>query len=121
MPKKVMIVDDEPDVRISVRQILTMNGYTIIEGENGADCLEKLQTFTPDLLILDIMMPGLSGWDVAAKMKENKMWRDIPIVFLTAKGDDMSKGMGSIAAKDYIVKPFDLTDFKYRIEKLLRK
>ncbi|MFH1100534.1 MAG: response regulator [Methanobacteriota archaeon] len=121
MTKKVMIVDDEPDVRTSVGQILKINGYTIIEGENGADCLEKLQSHTPDLLILDIMMPGMSGWDVAAKMKENKKWRDIPIVFLTAKGDDMSIGMGSIAAKDYIVKPFDLMDFKHRIEKILKK
>ena len=121
MAKKVMIVDDEPDVRTSVSQILKVSGYTIIEGENGAECLLKLQQEIPDLLILDIMMPGMSGWDVAAKIKENQKWRDIPIVFLTAKGDDMSIGMGSIAAKDYIVKPFDIMDFKRRVEKLLKK
>ena len=116
-----MVVDDEPDVRTSVRQILKISGYSIIEGEDGTDCLKKLERVVPDLLILDIMMPGMSGWDVAAKIKSNTKWKDIPIVFLTAKGDDMSIGMGSIAAKEYIVKPFDITDLKRRVEKILKK
>ena len=121
MKKKIMVVDDEPDVRSSVGQIFTVSGYSVIEGENGADCLQKLQQIIPDLIILDLMMPGLSGWDVAAKIKENNQWKHIPIVFLTAKDDMMSIGMGKIAAVDYIVKPFDVLNLKRRVEKLLKK
>jgi two-component system sensor histidine kinase/response regulator len=73
----------------------------------------------PDLVLLDIMMPEVSGWDVAAKIKENPEWKEIPIVFLTAKGDTMSIGMGNLAAEDYIVKPFDVRDLKERIDKIL--
>lgn len=120
MKKKIMIIDDEPDVRVSIGQFLEISGYNVIEAENGLDCIQKLETETPDLFILDIMMPGMNGWDVAAKIKGNQKWKDIPIVFLTAKGDEMSIGMGNLAAADYIVKPFDLMDFKKRIEKVLQ-
>jgi len=65
------------------------------------------------------MMPDLSGWDVAAQLKENPKWNNIPIVFLTAKGDTMSVGMGGMASVDYIVKPFDVKDLITRIQKIL--
>jgi len=116
-----MVVDDESDVRISVGQILEISGYEIIEAENGIDCLKKLESETPDLVLLDIMMPGMSGWDVASKIKEKEEWKDIPIIFLTAKGDEMSIGMGSLASEDYIVKPFDIIDLKERVEKIIGK
>jgi DNA-binding response OmpR family regulator len=67
------------------------------------------------------MMPDVSGWDVAANIKENPDWRSIPIVFLTAKGDTMSIGMGGMASEDYIVKPFDIKDLIIRIQKILGK
>ena len=121
MPKKIMIVDDEEDIRISVGQILEVSGYEVIKAEDGNDCLEKLQNETPDLVVLDIMMPGMNGWDVAAKIKENPKLSEIPIVFLTAKGDDMSIGMGGLASEDYVVKPFDIIDLKNRIEQVLGK
>ena len=121
MPKKIMIVDDEEDIRISVGQILEVSGYEVIKAEDGNDCLEKLLIETPDLVVLDIMMPGMNGWDVAAKIKENPKWSEIPIVFLTAKGDDMSIGMGGLASEDYVVKPFDIIDLKNRIEQVLGK
>ena len=121
MTKKIMVVDDEQDVRLSVQQILEMSGYTVTQAENGRDCLVKLEKETPDLVVLDIMMPGMSGWDVAAKIKENPSWTNIPIVFLTAKGDEMSVGMGGLASVDYIVKPFDIMDLKQRIDKVLQK
>ncbi|MCX6664837.1 MAG: response regulator [Euryarchaeota archaeon] len=121
MTKKILVVDDEQDVRLSVQQILEMSGYMVTQAENGRDCLVKLEKETPDLVVLDIMMPGMSGWDVAAKIKENPSWTNIPIVFLTAKGDEMSVGMGGLASVDYIVKPFDIIDLKQRIDKVLQK
>jgi len=123
MSKKIMIVDDEPDILFTVGQMLEMSGYEVIKAENGKECIEKLSKSSelPNLLLLDIMMPEESGWDVAAKIKECKEWCDIPIIFLTAKGDTMSIGMGNLSAEDYIVKPFDIEDLKQRIGKILGK
>ena len=118
---KIMIVDDEEDIRVSVGQILEVSGYEVITAEDGQVCFESLQKTMPDLIILDIMMPGMSGWDVAAKIKSNPNWSNIPIVFLTAKGDEMSIGVGGLASEDYIVKPFDVGELKERVEKVLQK
>ena len=123
MSKKIMVVDDEPDILTTVGQMLEMSGYEVIRAIDGKECLKKLNesTTNPDLIVLDIMMPDVSGWDVAAKIKENPEWRNIPIVFLTAKGDTMSIGMGGMASEDYIVKPFDVKDLIIRIQKILGK
>lgn len=121
MSKKIMVVDDEPDILFTVGQMLEMSGYEVIKAADGKECLQKLNESTaiPDLILLDIMMPDVSGWDVAAKIKENPKWNSIPIVFLTAKGDTMSIGMGGMAAEDYIVKPFDVKDLIVRVNKIL--
>ena len=121
MCKKIVIVDDEEDIRISVGQIFEVSGYKVIRAEDGNDCLDKLERVSPDLVILDIMMPGMNGWDVAARLKENPKWNEIPIVFLTAKGDEMSIGMGSLASEEYIVKPFDIIKLKEKVEDILNK
>jgi DNA-binding response OmpR family regulator len=123
MGKTILVVDDEPDILLTVSQTLEMFGYNVIKAKDGVECITKLNDLdiTPDLVLLDIMMPDLSGWDVAAKIKENPSWENIPIVFLTAKGDTMSVGMGNLAAVDYIVKPFDVNDLKKRVEKILNK
>ena len=121
MSRKIMVVDDEPDILLTVGQMLEMSGYEVIKVADGKECLDKLEETAPDLVLLDIMMPEISGWDVAAKIKEDPKWADIPIVFLTAKGDTMSVGMGGLASEDYIVKPFDIKDLKDRIEKILNK
>lgn len=119
----IMVVDDEPDILLTVGQMLEMSGYQVIKAKDGVECINKLNELRtiPDLVLLDIMMPDLSGWDVAAKIKENPAWKEIQIVFLTAKGDTMSIGMGNLAAEDYIVKPFDIKDLKERIEKIIKK
>jgi len=121
MTKKIMVVDDEPDILFTVGQMLEMCGYEVIKAGNGEECLSKLGEVIPDLVLLDIMMPEISGWDVAAKIKENPQWKGIPIIFLTAKGDTMSIGMGNMASEDYITKPFDIDDLKTRVERILNK
>jgi DNA-binding response OmpR family regulator len=123
MPKKIMVIDDEPDILFTVGQMLEISGYEVIKAQDGETAIQKLNELQnkPDLILLDIMMPKLSGWDVAAKIKENPEWKSIPIVFLTAKGDTMSVGMGGLASEDYIIKPFDIQDLKVRVEKVLNK
>jgi len=122
MSKTILVVDDEPDILMSVSQTLEIFGYNIVKAKNGQECIEKLCEMknNPDLVLLDIMMPEISGWDIAAKIKDNPDWKKIPIVFLTAKGDTMSIGMGNLTAVDYIVKPFDIKDLKQRLEKILK-
>jgi DNA-binding response OmpR family regulator len=121
MPKKVLVVDDEEDIRISVSQILEIRGYQVIGAENGLECLKQLEQGLPDLVILDIMMPGMSGWDVAARMKEHEKWNMVPIVFLTAKGDDMSMGLGGLTSEEYIVKPFDVMKLMECVDRILQR
>ncbi|KYK23095.1 chemotaxis protein CheY [Thermoplasmatales archaeon SG8-52-4] len=121
MSKKIMVVDDEPDILTTVGQMLEMSGFEVIRAASGKECIKKLtqSSANPDLIVLDIMMPEVSGWDVAAKIKENPRWNKIPIVFLTAKGDVMSIGMGGMTSEDYIVKPFDIKDLIERVKKIL--
>ena len=123
MSKTILIVDDEPDILITISQMLKIKGYKVIEANDGKECLQILNKSNsiPDLILLDIMMPEISGWDVAAKIKEKPEWKNIPIVFLTAKGDTMSIGMGEMTSEDYIVKPFDINNLMIRIKKIMEK
>ena len=119
-----MIVDDEPDLVYTIQQFFEFGGkYEVIGANSGMECLEVLKNEKklPDLILLDIMMPEKSGWDVFAQLKEKTEWREIPIIFLTALTDEFSKGFGSISADDYIEKPYDLDELKKRIEKVLNK
>ncbi len=125
MVKTILVVDDYSDIIVSVKQVLedSTGEYRVIGAENGEICLQLLQQVTPlpDLILLDIMMPGMSGWDVAARIKQNERWREVPIVFLTAKGDDMSIGIGHLASEDYIVKPFDIMKLKDCVKRILQQ
>lgn len=120
MTKKILVVDDNPDLIYTVRAALReKRDYTISAASGGAECLAMLAEETPDLVLLDIMMPDMDGWDVAAKMKTDDELKDIPLIFLTAKTDELSKGMGSLTSEDYIEKPFEADDLVARIEKVL--
>ena len=124
MKKSILIVDDNPDVRFSVKLGLEDldASYAVITAESGDKCLEFLKNNQiPDIILLDIMMPRVDGWNVFAKVKEKLEWRNIPIIFLTAKTDDYSKGFGSISADDYVEKPFDIEDLKKRIDNILNR
>ncbi|HVQ00897.1 MAG TPA: response regulator [Candidatus Thermoplasmatota archaeon] len=120
MPKKILVVDDNEDIRTSVSQILEVHGYEVIGAENGIECLKHLERTIPDLVILDIMMPGMSGWDVAARIKAHEKWRVVPIVFFTAKGDEMSMGLGGLASENYIVKPFEVEELLECVDRILQ-
>ena len=121
--KKIMVVDDNPDMISTVKRGLEAlsAGYTIIEAETGKDCIELLEKGErPDLILLDIMMPKMDGWDTAAHIKSNQRWKNIPLVFLTAKTDNISTVIGKITSRDYIKKPFDLFDFRKRLDTILK-
>ena len=120
--KRIMIVDDEPDQIFTVKQILAdfNDEYEIISAESGMQCLDLLENNgIPDIILLDIMMSDMSGWEVYDKLKENPAWEKIPIIFLTARTDRIAKSAGNFLGDDYIEKPFDQEELKKRIDKLL--
>ncbi len=122
--KKIMIVDDKPDSIFSIKCGLEdfSEEYKVIGAESGRECFDLLKNGQmPDLIILDIMMPEMNGWDVFTKLKEKPEWREIPVVFLTAKTDLYSKGFGKMAAAEYIEKPCDIKNLEKRIDKVLKK
>ena len=124
MDKKILIVDDNDDIKFSIQFGLENLDPSIhvISVENGKKCLEYLhENKDTDLILLDIMMPGMNGWQVFKKIRDNEKWNDIPIMFLTAKTDNFSKAFGKIIADSYIEKPFEISDLKDKILDVLSK
>ena len=122
MKKKILVVDDNPDIILTIKMGLEelSEHYEVIGASDGNECIEYLNDHnTPDLILLDIMMPGLNGWDTAAEIKKHEGWKKIPIVFLSAKTDSYSKTFGGFVSKDYVTKPFELEDLYQRITNLL--
>lgn len=106
---KIMTVDDEPDIRFLVRRILEKAGYEVIEAGSGEECLEKLKKERPDLILLDIMMPGLNGWETLKKIRAKEEWKPIPVAMVTVKSilpEMQSKSMDIGELVDYVEKPF---------------
>lgn len=117
---KVLVVDDE----INITQILEFSigseGYEVLTAANGEEAIEKARREQPDLIILDIMMPKIDGYEACRILKSNPLTKNIPVVLLTAKGRDIDKRLGyEVGAVDYIVKPFSPNKLVDRIHELL--
>ena len=124
MIKKIMIVDDDPGVRYTVKNgIELLNGnYQVEPVESGIRCLDILKTGElPDLILLDVMMPEMSGWKTFDIIRNNELWKNIPIIFLTARTDEIAKNAGGFLAEDYIEKPAKIPELKNKIDKLINK
>ena len=125
MGKTILLVDDNENLRTTVKYLLDEMGYNTVLANDGKDCIKKLKdlakTKTPDLILLDIMMPSMDGWDTAAEIKKNLEWKDIPIIFLTAVDNPSGETFGKIIGDDYIEKPFDIDDLKQKISKILKR
>jgi len=122
MVKNIMIVDDNPDLLFSVKAGLEdINpDFKIIEANSAKNCLNMLKNNNiPDLILLDIMMPDMDGWEMFDCLKENENWKNIPVIFLTARTDKVAENAGKFLAEDYIEKPFEIEVLQDRIEKVL--
>ena len=123
--KKIMIVDDEEDQLFCLKtgfEELFKHNYKIISVSSGKNCFDLLEKkIIPDIIILDIMMPEMNGWEVFDKLKANKEWKDIPVIFLTARSDEFAENAGGLIADDFIEKPIDIKDLANRIENILKK
>jgi len=116
---RILLVDDEPLIRKGLRFSLHQDGYETDEAEDGNQALEKILSQHYDLILLDVMLPGLSGIEVCQRVRESS---DVPIIMLTAKGEDMDKILGlEYGADDYMTKPFNILEVKARIKSILRR
>ena len=123
--KNILYVDDKKDQIFFIKtafEDLYSKEYKIIPAESGKKCLELLdKNIIPDLILLDIMMPEMDGWEVFDKLKANPKWKNIPIVILTARTDGFAEQTGEFIADDYIKKPIDVKELKTRIDNVLKK
>jgi len=119
---KVLIVDDEEDIRELVELYLGRDGYDIVTCETGEQALEIVRTDIIDLIVLDLMLPGISGLDVCKTLKANRKTESIPIVMLTAKGEDADVVTGlELGADDYVTKPFSGKVLAARVRRILKR
>jgi DNA-binding response OmpR family regulator len=112
----IFIVDDDPDVRELVEYKLVQNGHEVQSATNGHDALRMLPEAKPDLLLLDVMMPGISGFDVLAQLRAEEATKALPIIMLTAKAQESDSERGfTLGANDYMLKPFSPRELMNRI------
>jgi len=120
--QKILIVDDELDTLIPLKRALEAEDYQVVEASSGLEAIEKTRSHHPDILLLDLMMPGMDGTEVCKVLKEDPSTGHIPIIMLTAKGEIEDKIEGiETGADDYVTKPFDLGELKARIKMILRR
>lgn len=119
---KILIVDDELETLLPLKRALEAEDYLVIEAPNGMLGIEKTRSEHPDIILLDLMMPGMDGIEVCKVLKEDSSIEHIPIIMLTARGEVENKIEGiEIGADDYVTKPFDLGELKARIKMIIRR
>ena len=119
MPKKILIVEDEANIRELLRLYLEREGYTVLEAENGVEGIKKWKSDKPDMLLLEVMMPVMDGWAVCREIRAES---DVPIIMLTAKGETADRVSGlEMGADDYIVKPLEMPEVIARVRAVFRR
>ena len=120
--QRVLLVDDEENIRMLVRFNLEKAGYEVIEAGDGKQALALARNETPDIAILDLMLPGIDGLEVCRLLKQSPETAALPIIMLTAKGDEIDRVIGlELGADDYMAKPFSQRELAARIKAVLRR
>ncbi|MEW6476240.1 MAG: response regulator transcription factor [Actinomycetota bacterium] len=118
-PRTVLVVDDEPMLRNLLSRLLRMEGYEVIEAEDGEVALDKVAAESPDLVLLDVMLPARNGLDVLGDLRQTS---DVPVILVSALGEEADRVLGlKLGADDYVVKPFSAAELSARIESVLRR
>jgi DNA-binding response OmpR family regulator len=120
MPKSILVVDDEPNIVLSLEFLMSKEGYLVRTARDGEEALEAIRESPPDLVLLDVMMPRLDGFEVCQTVRANPEWKDMRIVVLTAKGREVDQEKGlALGADDYITKPFSTRGLMEKVRKTL--
>ena len=122
-PKRILCIEDEPEMIDLIRLILNRRGFDVKGALGGVEGLQALKEDPPDLVLLDLMMPDMDGWEVYQQMKADEKTRHIPVIVVTAKAQSIDKVLGIHVAKvdDYIAKPFSPQELLESVEKALKK
>ncbi len=122
-PKRILCIEDEAEMIELMRLILGRKGYSVSGAAGGQEGLEKVRQEMPDLVLLDLMMPDMGGWEVYQQMKANEKMKDIPVIIVTAKAQSIDKVLGLYIAKvdDYIAKPFRPQELVESIDRVLAR
>jgi DNA-binding response OmpR family regulator len=120
--RRVLVVDDERSIRMLCRVNLRASGMEVLEADDGNEGLELARRERPDLILLDVMMPGLDGWSVARELAADKSTKEIPIIFITARADPADRRLGEqLGGVGYVVKPFDPVGIGELVEDVLTR
>ena len=120
--KTIYIVEDEPDIRETLAYNLSQEGFKVSEFSDAESCLDKIQKKKPDLLILDLMLPGMSGLDLCKEIRADESLQNLAIIMLTAKGEEVDRIIGfELGADDYVTKPFSVRELILRVKVILKK
>ncbi len=119
---KILVVDDHPSSRLTAVALLNVEGYDVVEADSGTAALECVAACNPDLILLDVMMPGMDGFEVCQRLKQDEQTRLIPVIFITALCDRRSRIRGiEVGGDDFISKPFDQLELAARVRSLVRQ
>ncbi|MBU1181149.1 MAG: response regulator [Proteobacteria bacterium] len=120
MPEKILIADDEQSIVVPLEFLMQQKGYRVMAAYNGEEAIEKIISFNPDLILLDIMLPIIDGFEVCQMIRSNPNWKDIKIIFVSAMGRevDIAKGL-ALGADAYITKPFANAEIIQKVREVL--
>jgi len=120
--QKIYIVEDEPDIRETLKYNFSNEGFKVFTAPDGEEALSNIKKILPDVLILDLMLPGVSGLDICKSIRADDDIRDMSIIMLTAKGEEIDRVIGfELGADDYVTKPFSVRELILRVKVLLKK
>jgi DNA-binding response OmpR family regulator len=120
MSKEILIVDDEASIVVPIQFLMQQQGYDVMVAENGHDALDMIYRYKPDLVLLDIMLPGIDGYEVCEIVRLNPELREVKVIFLTAKGRDVEIAKGlALGADAYITKPFSNAELVAKVKTVL--
>jgi DNA-binding response OmpR family regulator len=122
MPSRVLVVEDEPDIRALLAFHLEREGFQVARSASGVDAIRQVRASPPDLVLLDLMLPEMDGLDVCRRLRQDPATASLPIVMITAKGEEVDRVLGlELGADDYIVKPFSPKEMVARVRAVLRR
>ncbi|MBN1488248.1 MAG: response regulator [Anaerolineae bacterium] len=122
MAKKILVAEDERDIRDLIAFTLQFAGYEVEKASNGEQAVQMAPDVQPDLILMDVRMPRMTGYEACKKLKENPLTENIPVVFLSAKGQESEIEEGlDVGAQDYILKPFAPDELTEQVERILKE
>ncbi|WP_375255591.1 response regulator transcription factor [Yoonia sp.] len=120
MGKRVLLIEDEPNIIEAISFILSRDGWTVHTHEDGVTAMDKVRAMPPDMIILDVMLPGRSGFDILRELRESDVAREIPIMMLTARGQEKDRALAErLGANHFMTKPFSNAEVRDHVRNLI--